>query len=604
MRRRRIVQTGSLVSAIASAGCGIGFIDAPAKPVGASETGENGSQTGVAGDVEGVTKFTCDDAVHVTTPALPRLSRVQYQNALRDVLTVSVGRELASNVLTRVDTTLRAIPNDTVTQEAAFSRMDDAVTQQHVDTQLAVAERIAAELTSTSEGMAALLDGCATASEPAAADQCVDEFILRFGRVAHRGVLTSSELAFYREVYAAKGKIDARALGDVIAVMLSAPEFLYVVEGRGRPQSEPGVVSLTPYEKAARLALHFWQTLPDEGLLAAAEQGGLDDAESVRSVVADMLEDPRSEATLDAFVREWFRFDALRPLDSLSGDPVYDAFVGADIPTPELREDMISELTASLSYHAFRADDGIAAWITSPFSFARSQELADIYGTPIWDGTGEPPRFPEGERAGLFTRAALLATGTANTRPIMKGVFLRRAILCDTIAPPPNNAANMPPALSPEQTTREVVEALTESEGSGCAGCHATQINGLGFPSEGFDALGRVRTNQRLFDAEGKVLVERAVDTETIPRVWIRDERPVHDMQDLTARMLESGKIEACFARQYVRFALGREENAKDDGCALESVRASLSEGKPLSAAFAAIALSPTFLERYVPEEP
>ena len=53
-------------------------------------------------------------------------------------------------------------------------------------------------------------------------------------------------------------------------------------------------------------------------------------------------------------------------------------------------------------------------------------------------------------------------------------------------------------------TTREVVEALTEMPGTTCAGCHATLINPLGFATENFDALGRFRTEQRLFDATGK----------------------------------------------------------------------------------------------------
>jgi hypothetical protein len=54
----------------------------------------------------------------------------------------------------------------------------------------------------------------------------------------------------------------------------------------------------------------------------------------------------------------------------------------------------------------------------------------------------------------------------------------------------------MPPELSPDATTREVVEGLTEQEGTACAGCHAVLINPLGYATENFDAVGRFRTEQ------------------------------------------------------------------------------------------------------------
>ena len=85
----------------------------------------------------------------------------------------------------------------------------------------------------------------------------------------------------------------------------------------------------------------------------------------------------------------------------------------------------------------------------------------------------------------------------------MKGVFLRTNILCDTIPPPPPGANAKPPELMPGMTTRESVEAITEMPGTVCAGCHTLAINPLGFATEGFDALGRFRTAQRLFDAAG-----------------------------------------------------------------------------------------------------
>ena len=100
----------------------------------------------------------------------------------------------------------------------------------------------------------------------------------------------------------------------------------------------------------------------------------------------------------------------------------------------------------------------------------------------------------------------------------MKGVFLRTNVLCDTIPPPPPGANAKPPDLMPGMTTRESVEAITEMPGSICAGCHTLAINPLGFATEGFDALGRFRTAQRLFDAAGVETGTKAVNTSRSPR--------------------------------------------------------------------------------------
>ncbi len=597
MPPQQFIFAGLLASLVA--GCSVGQLLSPAGSISGSESGVDG-----AGDpsATGSVQFVCDAARHAPAVPLRRLSRSQYENVLRDLLNDNVGPELTNAVLTQAAASLARVPSDSTSKHSAFTGMDQSVAQEHVDAQFGVASTVARSLTAASSSLAALLGACSSATAAAGIDKCIDDFIVRFGTRALRKPVSEEDRGFYRSVYAVQGRFDARALADVLTVMLSAPEFLYVVEGAGEQQATPGLFALTPHELAARLALHFWQSTPDAGLLAAAQAGELSSDDGYRAAVERMLRDARSQRTMQTFVREWFALDELRPLDSLVGDPVFDAFVADAVPSPDLRDDMIEELSESLRYHTFEQADDLSAWLTSQLSFARSAELAAIYNVPVWNGQGTPPPFPNGERAGLLTRAALLATGSANTRPIMKGVFIREKLLCDEIAPPPNNAANNPPQLSPEQTTREVVEALTEANGGSCAGCHSTQINGLGFPSESFDALGRVRDKQSLYAADGSLITARDVDTSAVPRVWLSDQRPVRDANELTQRIVESGKVEACFARQYLRFTFGRVDDRSADGCALETVREGLAKGAPLLEVFTAIALSPDFRRRYVPE--
>jgi hypothetical protein len=147
-------------------------------------------------------------------------------------------------------------------------------------------------------------------------------------------------------------------------------------------------------------------------------------------------------------------------------------------------------------------------------------------------------------------------------------------------------------------TTREVVQELTEMTGSICAGCHTTLINPLGFATENFDALGRYRTEQVLFDDDGERIGSKAVDTSGVPRVLMDDGSVVTGPLELMNKIVESGKGEACLARNFFRFTFARWENLTSDGCTLEALRTPLVGGAPIPELSRAAALVPSFQRR------
>jgi hypothetical protein len=171
-------------------------------------------------------------------------------------------------------------------------------------------------------------------------------------------------------------------------------------------------------------------------------------------------------------------------------------------------------------------------------------------------------------------------------------------MLCDQIPPPPSGVNAMPPELRPGMTTRQVVEELTEQPDTQCAGCHAASINPLGFALEGFDALGRFRTEQRLFDTQGTLLGVLPVDTRSVPRATPDDLRESTGPADLMRMLLESGKLEACLSRNYFRFTSGRWEDTLRDGCVLERLRTRLLETGRISELLKEVALTPEFKQR------
>jgi hypothetical protein len=583
--------------------CGVGEVGLPSGAGGLGSTGTNAGDKSIDGrggsDAPGKHEelgFSCNPDARAEK-TLQRLSRPELLNTVRDLISGATNADNARAVMSAIDTTLQQYPADATTKIAPFATMDQSVSQAHVDALMQIGIAVGQQLTSSADRLKLLVGNCATGGN---ASSCVDAFIASFGERALRHQLNDAEKAFYKAVYgASSGNVDAQGVADVVAVMLQAPDFVYRVEF-GAKAKQDSLFALGDYEIATRLSYLFWQTAPDRELLEAAANGELSSDDGFDAQLDRVLKDPRTGAALEQFAREWLDLDALRPLDSLNGTPIFDAFVGKDKPSATLKEEMIQDLTDSLAYHAQAENGTLQEWLESPYSFAKSQALAAIYETPVWDGKSPPPQLPE-ERTGLLTRAALLATGSANTRPIMKGVLIRERLLCDELGAPPPDSFGKLPDLSGEKSTRELVEAITQVPGSACATCHATQINPLGFATENFDSLGRLRKTQDLYDANGKVLTSKPIDTGSVPRLWMQDTTPSTGAADLTSMLVDSGKVEACFAREYVRYAVARHEDEQTDGCELEAVRAKLDSGQSILDALKALAQLPQFRQRYVP---
>lgn len=568
-----------------------------------SGEGEPGT-AGTAGAPDGPVTFACEGTPRFETPAMRRMSKRQYENTLRDLVNAVVGADDATVVWEGLRPALAGIPDEVRKQvpedlHGSYRRLDQDVAQAHVDAWYEIATALGTALTAPSR-LERVVGTCAVDADPANDAACVDDFVRTFGERAFRRPLTEAEFGKQRAFFGTGTGIDPLAMADVIAGMLSAPEFLYLIEhGAEERADRPGVFALDGYELAARLSYHFWETAPDAELLDAARTGALLELEEYERQVDRLFYDSRTRQTLREFVRDWLKLEDLSDLTRNVDQNLYKAFAGDALPGPELRTRMIDEVLDLVDYFTWDEPGTLEDILTTNLSFARTSDLAAIYGTTVWDGQSEPPALPDGQRPGILSRAALLATGTAMTRPILRGVFIRRTMLCDEIPPPPDNAAAKPPELSSTLSTRQVVEALTETPGTACSACHGTYINPLGFAFEGFDALGRLRNKQPLFDDNGTVVGEAAIDTRTIPLIRTTDgEVPSEGPRDLIRQMVESGKPQACLSRHYFRFTFGRWEDLDTDGCVLESVRRSLTESGNFAELLRDVVTTDAFRER------
>ena len=526
--------------------------------------------------------LTCDPELTPGWAPLKRLTVTQYRNTLYDLLAN------VDPVLPEVDGALTQLPGDGEDDDS-FSIMDDRISKRHIDTFFDVAGTVASAVAGESAHLGTLAGSCATQPSPTA--ECYRNFLESFGRRVFRRALKPEEVERYEELFdPGDGQESFRA---AIFSFLMAPQFLYHLEIEGS-QSGGNLLQLHPYELASRLSFHFWQTMPDETLLAAAESGELDTEAGYVAQVDRLFADARTDRTLHRFYEEWYLFAGFTGF--VDNAQFTEFRQGVD--DEGLHREMVDEVLDLIDYYTWEQDGSYLDVLTSPFSFARTPRLAGLYGMEPWDGTSPPPSFASGERSGLVTRAAMLVSGDANTNPFKRGAFIRQHILCDTLAQPfnlPPGSLVVPPP-SGDTSTRERFEAKVADQQ--CQSCHG-QFSDIGYALEAYDALGRFRATERIIDDFGTELATVSVDSVAVPRVEFEDEQPVNTPQELADRIANGEKAVACFARHYFRYVYRRNETL-GDGCTMVNIRDRVGEGGSLRDALRDVALDPQFRQKMV----
>ncbi len=530
-------------------------------------------------------EFLCDKKAVPSESPLKRLTHTQYRNTLTQLVTM-LGFD-TNAILTALSTVLAELPGPTA---ESYSTEDQAVGQRLVEVQYGAAMTLGSELTADSQRTTTLVGSCATDPDSSNDAGCLRDFVGRFGLYAWRRPLSTAEVDFHLEQFHPSPTIVTEDLADLVAALLLAPNALYHIEN-GDESNEAETYALSAFELASRLSYHFWQTMPDQALFDAADDGSLLTDAGYEEQLDRVLNDPRTGEAMQEFFYTWLRLDDVPDVDSATSAEVFRTFAGDDLPDGTYRQQMIDEVRDLIAFHIWDRREPFESIFTTDLSFAREGGLASIYGMPPWDGLSEPPRFPAGERTGLLTRAALISTRFPTTRPVHKAVFIQDRLLCRELPPPPNNIPP-PPELDPMLTTRQKTELITMQEGSSCSGCH-TIMNPFGFATENYDSLGRHRTEERLFDIAGAEIGTLPVDTSTMI-----DNEPIQDGIDLTDYVLSTGEAEACFARHYFRFTFGRHEDEARDGCVLANLNQSLLEADNMVAALRHIAEQPEFRTR------
>ncbi len=607
---------------------------------GAGATLADGGSVGIAG-LDSPTTFTCDPTVQPAMDQLRALTTRQYLRTLSDLVNAVTGSTTAGPAVlgdASVKSALALLPANTpavplplvgatpssVTNatnlglafpDGGWLRADQSIQESRVAAFYGVGAAVAALLTSPTY-LGQVVGSCAVGASAASNTSCLTTFLNGFGSRALRRPLTAADITLYTSMYTLNGPDTtsanpaAAAYADVLTGLLNAPELLYFVEhGDQAVAGFTGVYTLSAFELASRLSYHVWDTLPDAELWAAATDGSLLQPAVYQKEVDRLFSDARALDTLDQFFIDYFQTESVGGPRGTGGlnyhyladpnslaSPQFKAFAGADTPTPALYGNLVADAVGMVDYLSWKTPGTLHDLLTSPLSFARTADVAALYGVPVWDGVSAPPSFAAGQRPGLFTRGVFLSAGI-DTSPILKGVYLRRYVLCDVLGTPPAAAANKSVPLTTNETTRQATTALTSV--SPCTSCHTNWINPLGFATENFDGLGRSRTDQTLYTSTGAVAATLPVDTSGTPYVMMGDGTTTAAGADALMGLVESSqKPAACIARNYFRHTFARFEDVTLDACSLEAMRKTLDGGGKLADLWKSVVQTPAFKER------
>lgn len=507
-------------------------------------------------------RTTCDPPAARRAP-LRLLTRSEYDNTIRDLL----GDDSAPS---------RAFP-----PEPNVGGFDNNA-ESHLANPLLVEQLTSAARELSQRAVRDHLDTLAPCPNAADADDCVDDFLGRFGKRAFRRPLTASErtsfLTLYRKAAPTLGY--EAAIGLLIEAFLQSPQFLYRVEAplQADVASAEAPLPLGPYELASRLAYFLWGSMPDDELLAAAEEGRLGTADELEAQARRLLADPRARAQVSRFHERWL---GLSRFETVVRDT-------NEVPSERVNESWRRSLLAFVDDVFWSEDGTLADLFTSPVVFV-DDTLAELYGLSAGEGSELLPVTLEDARAGLLTQPGLMAmlAHPNQSSPIHRGVFVREHILCRPVPAPPPSVNNTPPDPDPNATTRERFAVHTKDPA--CATCHQL-IDPLGFGFEQFDELGRYRDEENGHPVDASGEVRHAPD----PNL----DGPFHGAAELGRRLADSSAPGQCLSRYWYRFALGRMDSA-EDACTTEGIAQSLERaGGRLEEILIALVRSDAFRQR------
>jgi len=381
---------------------------------------------------------------------------------------------------------------------------------------------------------------------------------LAFASRAWRRPLTPVERqslrAFYQAARSTRQLDHDGAMRTLLARILMSPAFLYRLEMSPRSTE----TRLDDWQIASRLSFFLWSSIPDEPLRRAAAAGQLQESAAIASQVRRMTADPKARRLSTEFFGQWlgfYHFDQYRGVDT-GRFPEF---------TDEVKRAMLDEAVSTFEY-LVRERRPVKEILHADYVFV-NQALARFYGLDVPVSASGAVQRVDGaqafDRGGALRLGAVLTTTSAplRTSPVKRGDWILRRILGSPTPPPPADAGTLPAddKSFEGQTLRQ--RLAQHKDRPQCASCHL-RIDPLGFPLEGFDAVGRSRTAY----ADGNPVDVTGEFKGRPPIVGVNG--LLDYLEDKDAAVMTT------LSRKMIGYALGRNPQASDRRLMADMVRA------------------------------
>jgi hypothetical protein len=490
-----------------------------------------------------------------------RLSKIEYQNSILDVLHVNLLPE-------ELDEKAGGIPNDT--GDGVFKHLADNQTsvEQHALAYFNVAEGVASRV--DVPALISEVGGCTMATE-----ECGRTIIEAVGSRLYRRPLDERELEAMLTVYRAaiEEQLDhTEATRWTLVALLQTPQFLFRMENETAGQAEQPR-ALDGYELAARLAAFLWVSVPDEALLAVASDDSLLQTDVLDTQVERMLADEKAQRFTEVFAIDFSRAR-------------FASYEGA---TDTDRQALNESVIATFQDH-FWTQSGSVADLFTTTRFMVNSTVADLLGLPAMGPGLEPVDVADlPERIGLMSHPGMIA-GMGDLLVgsfVNRGKYLMERLLCrHPIAFPGNITTELDQFNADTAGLNERERAEVRMTRGPCWSCHK-QFEPLAFGFARFDGAGRYVGES---DMDGKPL---PLDG------WVptgEEAEPEYvDVETYMQVLATNPVIQTCMTEHFIDFATSRVGDDVGKVTAEEVSQEYAAKGSTLSAMVAAVVKSPLF---------
>lgn len=555
----------------------------------------------------GRSPFTCVsdrfDAARISSTHAKRLTNRQYNQTLLDLLTLALPANTSTSLVSSAMAGV-SLPTDT---GQTFSRENNSFTGNHADAYFEIANRLATSISSThlSAFVTQFINidprTCTSINLSNLSQACRDQFTRNFvGRAFRRPLREASqgltlqngqvvnELTQYGAEFT--GVSTQEAVNRIVFRTLLAPHFLFLIEDQNLLSTTlvaQNTFMLSPFAFINRLTYRFWNTMPDAYLWQRATTANFANESTYVEIVNYIFsQDAKLDSSMREYMHDWLK---LSRTPRFSVNNRFNLIAPGITFNDSLRSEMIREVEEFGSYTVTSGGSFMDLFL-SDISFARSNNLRTIYGNisaaPAYSSVtaNNAVRFPASHnRAGILTRAAMLVSGSEFANPIIRGVHLRKDILCLDFgaSAPPNALDQFNEVVVPHHlSTRERVDIKTS--GTSCVGCHS-QINPLGFAFSNFNSFGMHIQQEPIFNLSNPA-IDQYVNFVTgvdLSRVF-GSGVTANNAVDFSQLVAQQSSTKACFSQNVVKFAYNRSVSATDDACKLDKVYDNLDEQSSL----------------------